>query len=399
MTRTFQRSISVSAVAIAVCFFTAPAAAAQFETCVKGIRADVLKAGVRGDIVNAAFSDIAFDEKAVRFSRTQPEYRLAIWDYMAFLVDDARIADGKKMMQAHEKTLRDIERAYGVDRSILTALWGIESDYGRTKGDFFLPHALPSVACAGRRRSYFKAELIQALRIVAAGDVKLDDLNGSWAGAFGHTQFMPSTYRRLAVDFDRDGRRDTINSVPDALASAANFLRKSGWRSGLAWGFEVNVPRAYSGPVGRSRKSPISAWAKRGLSRADGSPLPRTGSYGLIRPAGRAGPAFLVSRNFDALYSYNAAESYALAISHLSDRLDGKAAFRTAWPTDDPGLSRAERKRLQELLTEQGLYQGVADGRMGPLTAAAIRAAETKAGLKPTGRPGTRILKVLATKQ
>src|SRR6476660_5739316 len=168
MTRTFQRSIGLSAVAIAACFFITPAAAARFETCVKGIRADVLKAGVRADVVNAAFSGIAFDEKAVRFSRTQPEYRLAIWDYMAFLVDDARIADGKKMMQAHEKTLRDIERAYGVDRSILTALWGIESDYGRTKGDFFLPHALPSVACAGRRPAYFKAELIQALRIVAA---------------------------------------------------------------------------------------------------------------------------------------------------------------------------------------------------------------------------------------
>lgn len=396
MKHTILRQVRHWSVVMAACIFAAPVAAAPFEACVNRIRADVLKAGIRADIVDAAFRNIKLDDKAVRFSRNQPEYRIAIWDYMAFLVDDARIADGLKQIGAHEKTLHDVERAYGVDRFVLAALWGIESDYGRTKGDFFLPHALPSVACAGRRPSYFKAELIQALRIVAAGDVKLGELNGSWAGAFGHTQFMPSTYRRLAVDFDRDGRRDTINSVPDALASTANFLRKAGWRSGLPWGFEVNVPRSYSGPVGRSRKSSISAWAKRGISRADGAALPRSGSYALLRPAGRSGPAFLVSRNFDALYSYNAAESYALAIAHLSDRLRGKGALKTPWPTDDPGLSRAQRKRLQELLTEQGLYSGEVDGRMGPLTTAAIKAAEKKAGLKPTGRPGTRILNVLA---
>jgi hypothetical protein len=225
--------------------------------------------------------------------------------------------------------------------------------------------------------------------------VKLEHLNGSWAGAFGQTQFLPSTYARLAVDFDGDGRRDTIHSVPDALASAARFLHRAGWRPGLPWGFEVEVPRSYSGPVGRSRKSAIAAWAKRGVSRADGLPLPKTGSYALIRPAGRAGPAFLVSRNFDALYSYNAAVSYALAISHLSDRLSGKGGLRTGWPTDDPGLSRAERKRLQKLLISHGYYEGEADGRLGPQTTAAIKEAQKKAGLKPTGRPSARILKIL----
>jgi lytic murein transglycosylase len=386
----------IGALAIAVCMFVTPAAAASFEACVKGIRADVLKAGIRADIVNAAFRNIAFDEKAVRFSRTQPEYRLAIWDYMAFLVDDVRIADGKKMMQIHQKTLRDVEKAYGVNRYVLAALWGVESDYGQEKGQFFLPHALPNVACGGKKPALFTAELIQALRIVQAGDVKLQDLDGSWAGAFGQTQFMPSTYRRLAIDFDRDGRRDTIRSIPDALASAANFLKKAGWQSGLAWGFEVNVPRSYSGPVGRFRKSAISTWAKHGISRADGTALPATGSYALIRPAGPSGPAFLVSHNFDVLYSYNAAEAYALAIGHLSDRLTGEGALKTAWPTDDPGLNRAQRKRLQELLIAQGYYKGEADGRVGPLTIIAIKAAQKKAGLKPTGRPGTRILKVLA---
>ena len=396
MTRTFCRPSSVWAVVIAACMLVNPAGAATFEKCVEGIRAGALKAGIRADIVNAAFRNIRFDQKAVRFSRTQPEYRLSIWDYMAFLVDDVRIADGVRMMKTYQQTLRDVEKAYGVDRSILTALWGVESDYGKEKGDFFIPQALSSIACAGRKPAAFKAELIQALRIVAAGEVKLADLNGSWAGAFGQTQFIPSTYRRLAVDFDRDGRRDTIHSVPDALASAANYLKKAGWRSGLPWGFEVKVPQSYAGPVGRSRKLAISAWAKRGMSRPDGSPLPKTGSYALIRPAGRSGPAFLVSRNFDALYSYNAAQSYALAISHLSDRLDGKGAFKTAWPTDDPGLTRAQRKRLQQLLIEQGYYKGEADGRVGPQTTDAIKQAQRKAGLKPTGRPGTRILKVLA---
>jgi lytic murein transglycosylase len=384
------------AVVIATCMFVNPAAASTFEKCVAGIRAEALKAGIRADIVTAAFRNIKFDEKAVRFSRTQPEYRLPIWDYMASLVDDARIADGLRTMKIYRQTLRDVEKAYGIDRFILSAVWGIESDYGQEMGEFFLPHALSNVACAGRKAAFFKAELIQALRIITEGDVKLADLKGSWAGAFGQTQFIPSTYRRLAVDFDGDGRRDTIHSVPDTLASAANFLKKAGWQSGVLWGFEVKVPKSYAGPVGRTKKSTISQWAKRGISRADGSPLPKTGSFALIMPAGRSGPAFLVSRNFDVLYSYNAAQSYALAISHLSDRLNGKGAFKTPWPTDDPGLTRAQRKRLQQLLIEQGYYKGEADGRVGPLTMAAIKEAEKRAGLKPTGRPGFRILNVLA---
>lgn len=395
MTRFLPRLIGTCAVALATGFLASPAWA-SFEACVKGVRAEVLKAGIKPDIVNAAFKGIAFDEKAVRFSRTQPEYRLAIWDYMAFLVDEARLVDGSKMMRTHDKTLRSVERAYGVNRFILAALWGIESNYGREKGDFFLPHALPNVACGGKKPAVFKAELIQALRIVQAGDIRLADLTGSWAGAFGQTQFMPSTYRRLAVDFDGDGRRDTIRSVPDSLASAANFLDKAGWQSGLPWGFEVKVPASYKGPVGRSRKAPASAWAKHGITRADGTALPSGGSYGLIRPAGPSGPSFLVSRNFDALFSYNAAESYALAIGYLSDRLAGKAALKTPWPTDDPGLSRAERKRLQELLIQRGYYEGEADGRIGPITVAAIKEAQKKAGMKPNGRPSKRILKALA---
>ena len=246
------------------CFASSAVAAASFEKCGPGIRAQVLRSGIRADIVNAAFRDIKFDEKAVRFSRTQPEYRLAIWDYMAFLVDDVRIADGLKMMKTHERTLRDVERAYGVDRFILAALWGVESNYGQEKGDFFLPHALSNVACAGRKPRVFKTELIQALRIVAAGDVKLADLTGSWAGAFGQTQFMPSTYRRLAVDFDRDGHRDTIHSVPDALASAAQLSEESRLAIRPPMGLRGEYFPVLPQSAGRTKKLPISHWAKRG---------------------------------------------------------------------------------------------------------------------------------------
>jgi lytic murein transglycosylase len=384
------------ALGLAIMAGGAPAGAVTLDKCVASIKAEARKAGIKPNIIDAAFRGITYDEKAVRFSRTQPEYRLKIWDYMAFLVDKERLSDGERMMAKYQQTLRSVEKAYGVDRYILAALWGVESDYGQEKGDFFLPHGLANVACAGRKPKVFRSELIQALRIVQAGDVKLADLQGSWAGAFGQTQFIPSTYRRLAVDFDGDGHRDTIRSVPDALASSANFLDKAGWQSGLPWGFEVKVPGSYKGPVGRSKKAPIATWAKRGLTRADGSALPKSGSYGLIRPAGPSGPSFLVSKNFDALYSYNAAESYALAIGYLSDRLRGKGALTVGWPTNDPGLSRAQRKRLQELLIAKGYYKGEADGRIGPQTAAAIKLAETQAGMKPTGRPGSRILKSLS---
>ena len=395
MTAISYRLAGFFAAIVAAALSMAAPAAANFDTCAAGIKAQVIKAGIKPEIANAAFKGIRFDEKAVRFSRSQPEYRLAIWDYMAFLVDEARIADGITMMKRHQQTLRAVEKRYGIDRYVLAALWGVESDYGQEKGDFFLPHALVNVACAGKKPAVFKAELVQALRIVQAGDVKLTDLTGSWAGAFGQTQFIPTTYRRLAVDFDGDGHRDTIRSVPDALASSANFLDKAGWQSSLGWGFEVKLPANYKGPVGRRAKAPVSAWAKRGVTRADGSALPKSGNYGLIRPAGRSGPAFLVSKNFDALYSYNAAESYALAISALSERLKGNGGFKTPWPTNDPGLSRAQRMRLQQALIAKGYYKGEADGRIGPQTAAAIKSAEKAMGLKITGRPGSQILKKL----
>lgn len=384
-----------AAVAISFGVFTSAPAEASFKSCVAKIKRSAIKAGVSRSVANKAFANIKRDEKVLRFSRSQPEYRTPIWDYMAFLVDQERIDTGRTLLKTHDKTLRAVEKKYGVDRYVILALWGIESNYGKITGDFFLPNALSNIACLGRKRKFFRNELIQALRLVTRGDLRMSDLRGSWAGAFGQTQFLPSTYRRYAVDFDRDGRRDLVHSVPDALASAANYLRGAGWRKGQRWGFEVRMPKRYRGPVGRKRRASLSRWGKRGFRKINGKALGGKATAGLIRPAGRNGPGFLVYRNFSALYSYNAAESYALAIGHLSDRLKGGRPFAKAWPTNDPGLSRAQRLELQKLLLKNGYDIGEADGRIGPITRAAIKKAEKKHGMKPTGRPGTKILKKL----
>ncbi|WP_186387076.1 lytic murein transglycosylase [Stappia sp. TSB10P1A] len=373
---------------------TAPAAA-SLEACLPQLRAAALKAGVSQRTVDAALANVAYDEKAVRFSTSQPEYQTPIWDYLAFLVDKERIADGRKMLERHARVLERVEKTYGIDRHIVVAVWGVESDYGQFRGDFHVPHALANVACTGRRANYFRSELIEILKIVDRGDVRLADLHGSWAGAFGQTQFMPSTYRRLAVDFDGDGRKDLVNSVPDALASTANYLKNAGWVTGMPWGYEVKLPAGYRGPSGRKAKVAVSEWGKRGIRHLDGGELAGTAQAGLLLPAGAQGPAFLVFSNFDAIYTYNVAESYALAISHLADRLMGGGPFHVAWPTSDPGLSRKERLELQKLLLRAGYDIGEADGRVGAATRAGISQAEARLGLPVTGRPGQRIYRAL----
>ncbi|MGB5215355.1 MAG: lytic murein transglycosylase [Anderseniella sp.] len=372
-----------------------PAQAKVSKACIANIKKTVKRAGVKPSLVDKALDGAKFNEKVVRFSRSQPEFRTRIWDYMAFLVDPARIADGKANMDRHASTLAAVEKKYGVDRYIIAALWGIESDYGQIRGEFFLPHAMANLICANRKKRLFTRQLIAGLKLVQKGDVRLDDLYSSWASAFGQTQFIPETYRRLAVDFDRDGRRDLVNSIPDALASTANFMVKAGWRSNEPWGFEVKLPKGYKGPSGRKRRASVQTWAKRGLTNVDGSPLKSNYSAGLLLPAGKSGPAFLVTRNFNALYSYNAAESYALAIGHLSDRLKGKGPLVKPWPTNDPGLTRAQRLQLQKLLLAAGYDIGEADGKIGPVTTGAIKKVQAKAGMKQNGRPSMAVLKAL----
>ncbi|MEJ8474156.1 lytic murein transglycosylase [Roseibium algae] len=365
------------------------AEAASLESCVSGLKAQAIKAGVRSEVANQMLSGVKYDEKVIRFSTSQPEYKTQIWDYMAFLVDAQRIKDGKALLKKHKSTLSSVEKRYGVDRHVVLAVWGIESDYGQFRGDFYTPHALANLVCAGGRRTkYFRGELIKTLQIASRGDVPIKSFQGSWAGAFGQTQFMPTTYTRLAVDFDGDGHKDLVNSIPDALASTANFLKDAGWRNSRPWGYEVKLPKGYNGPTGRKKRSALSTWSKRGLTHVDGKRLSGKLEAGLILPAGRSGPAFLVTRNFDALRSYNASQSYGLAIALLSELVSDGKPFITPWPTNDPGLSRAQRLHLQKLLNKAGFHVGEPDGKVGPATRKGIKQAEAHHGLPVTGRPG-----------
>jgi lytic murein transglycosylase len=330
----------------------------------------------------------------------QPEFRTAIWDYLAGLVDDERVHDGQLQRQALADTLSRAEARFGVPASIVTAVWGVESNYGQTFGRHSLVQALGTLACHGRRQTFFQDEFFAALRILQAGHIEPERLVGSWAGAFGHTQFMPTTFERLAIDFDGDGRADLMDNPVDALGSTAHFLARAGWQRGLPWGVEVQLPRGFSTQgEGRRTKRPVSEWSARGVRLANGAALPPSlGAVGLVTPAGAQGPAFLVTRNFDALFSYNAAESYALAIAHLADRIDGAGPFTTPWPTDDPGLSRAERRELQGLLILRGHDIGPVDGMLGERSRAAIRLEQERLGHEATGRGGQNILQALRSR-
>jgi len=363
-------------------------AAYAIESCVASLKQQAIAAGVKPEVADRMLKGATYDEKVIRFSTSQPEYKTEIWDYMAFLVDAQRIQDGKKYLKQHKQTLAAVEQRYGVNRHVVLAVWGIESDFGNFRGDFYTPHALANLVCAGKRRQkYFRGELIKTMQIASRGDVPERDFVGSWAGAFGQTQFMPSTYNSLAVDFDGDGRKDLVNSVPDALASTANFLKNAGWRDSRPWGIEVKVPAGYSGPSGRKKNASLATWSSRGLKKIDGGPLSGNLEAALIRPAGAKGPAFLVTRNFRALRSYNASTSYGLAIALLSELVAGREPFKTPWPTNNPGLSREQRWELQKLLNKNGFDVGKPDGKVGPATRAGIRKAEAKYGMPVTGRP------------
>ena len=373
----------------------APSARADFASCVDALRAQAEREGISATTRDIAFRGVEPDMKVLDFQKQQPEFKTPIWDYVDGLADDDRVADGKAAMARQARALARAEETYGVSRYMLAAIWGVESNFGQEMGKRPLVQSLTTLACFGERANYFRSELMATLKIIDRGDVPAEKLNGSWAGAFGQTQFMPSTFLRLAVDFEGDGRRDIVDSAPDALASTANYLAKSGWRRGLPWGFEVKLPPGYSGPSGRKARQSMSFWASRGLARIDGRPL-GPGDAALLMPAGRDGPAFLVTRNFDVVYSYNAAESYSLAACVLADRLGGGRGIVTPWPTDDPLLSREGRKELQALLAKRGYdVGGQPDGDIGTKSKAAIADFEQKAGLEVNGRASVKVLEAL----
>jgi lytic murein transglycosylase len=378
-----------------------PSRPAEFEQCLARLKPQAAARGVSAASFDSLTGGLAPDLSVISLLDAQPEFVTPLWDYLAALVDEERVTDGRAMLARWREVLGRVEARYPVDPETVVAVWGVESDFGRRFGKRPLLESLSTLSCYGRRQGFFQGEFFSAMKIVQDGDVPADKLVGSWAGAFGHTQFMPSTYIRLAVDFDGDGRRDLVDSVPDALGSTANFLVRAGWRPGLPWGFEVKLPEGFDASVaGRRNRQPVSAWSARGIRRIDGTPLaagpiaPDTPAA-ILLPTGARGPAFLVTRNFDALFSYNAAESYALAIAHLSDRLRGGGAFVAPWPTDDPGLSRAERRELQRLLIARGHDIGEADGMIGQRTREALKAELALRGIASDGRAGRKALQTL----
>ncbi len=375
-----------------------PEELSRFRACIAGLRAPAEAAGVTDATFDRHALTLTPDMGVLPLLDRQPEFTTALWDYLAALVDSRRIAQGKERLATYAPLLAEVQTRTGVDPATVVAVWGVESDYGQNFGQRPLLQSLGTLACFGRRQAFFRSELFEVLKIVQRGDVRAEDLKGSWAGAFGHTQFMPSTYNRIAVDFDGDGRRDLVGSIPDALGSTANYLVKSGWRTGQPWGYEVTVPAGFNTALaGRTNRRALSEWQAMGVARVDGGSidLPADTRAAVLLPTGREGPAFLVFKNYDAIYSYNAAESYALAISLLSNALRGEPGLRTPWPTDDPGLGRDERVELQRLLTARGYDVGAIDGVLGSASREAIRKEQARLGMTPDGRAGQKLLRQL----
>lgn len=364
--------------------------------CLQGLLPRAKAAGITPERLREFTAGVQADMGVVALLDNQPEFKTLLWDYLAALVDDERVADGRAMLAQWREVLAQVAQRYGVDAETVVAVWGVESNYGKSFGKRPLVASLATLSCFGRRQDYFRGEFISLLSLLDRGEITPQQAVGSWAGAFGHTQFMPSTYQRLAVDFDGDGRRDLVASVPDALASTAHFLQRAGWKPGQAWGGVLRLPAGFDASLaGRRAKRPMAAWAALGVKTAEGDALAGTSPAGVLLPAGAAGPAFWVTGNFDAIYGYNAAESYALAIALLSDRLRGQPAPALRWPTDDPGLSRADRRALQTLLAARGHAIGEIDGMLGSASRSAIQAEQKRLNLATDGRAGQKLLQAL----
>ncbi|NYR10461.1 lytic murein transglycosylase [Psychrobacter sp. BI730] len=402
-------TLSLLSVAVGISLATTAQAAQQpapdlsnseFQQCLDNLKNSSKFSGVDGYTFNN-YRPSQPDPSVIQSLNYQPEFQKDVWDYLSALVDKERVEDGIRAKRQWGSTLRQIESRYGVKAEHVLGVWGVESNFGQTLGKKPLFESLATLSCFDRRQSYFQGEYANALKIVQNGDIAPNDMTGSWAGAFGQTQFMPSTFLELAVDFDGDGRRDLVNSVPDALASTANFLDNRGYRTGEPWGYEVKLPDGFWAASNRKDKKSISHWRDQGLTLANGSPLPYDlSSAGLLLPAGMEGPAFLVGKNFDTFYSYNASENYALAIAHLSDLItredSSKTDFITAWPTDDPGISRQQAKDIQQALLNAGYDIGGVDGIIGDNTRTAIQQYQTSRGIFPAdGRAGQKFYRAI----
>jgi len=354
--------------------------------------------GISRSVFERYTADFILDPEVVRLATSQPEHVKPPGAYVADLVTPERVEIGRALAAKHAATLAAIEQAYGVDRHVLLAIWGVESAYGTSTGSRSVVRSLATLAVADARRApFWRNELIAALRILQDGQTAPETFVGSWAGASGHTQFIPSAYTAHAVDFDKDGRRDIWGTVADALASTANYLRTSGWSAGAPWGIEVILPSGFdyswSAP---GRPQTLSQWLAAGVRIPTSSANLQLGlPLQLVLPAGAQGPAFLVTKNFRAILRYNNATAYALAVGHLADRIAGKTALMAAWPSADKALGRGEREEMQRLLTARGHDTGGVDGIMGDQTRAAIRATQRTLKLAEDGHPSFELLQRL----
>jgi lytic murein transglycosylase len=370
------------------------AAAAQFGNCIAALWPDAARRGIARESFDRFTSGLAPDLRIMDLLDAQPEFTKATWDYLDILVSDDRIAHGRDMLTRYASTFDAVERTYGVDRFIIAAIWGVESNYGTLGGDRPVIRSTATLACVGRRRDYFKEEFLSTLEILQRGDIAPDRLVGSWAGAFGPTQFMPTSFKRFAVDFDGDGRRDVVDSVPDVLASTANNLKTDGWATGETWGYEVALPQGFDYLLAdRSRQMTLGQWEGLGVRRANGKAFPHSDQRAyLLLPAGARGPAFLMLRNFSVIMKYNPAEAYALANGYLADRLRGSPPFVHDWPRDERVLTLEERSELQQRLAQRGFDVGTPDGLLGPRTRLAIRNFQASVGQIPDGFASSSVL-------
>jgi lytic murein transglycosylase len=365
------------------------------DAWVEGFRPRALAAGVAASTFDAALRGVAFDPKVVERDRNQNEFSKTIWDYLDTAVSEDRVALGLKAIARNRALLERIEAEYGVEKEVVAAVWGLESAYGTYRGDLPVLGSLATLAYEGRRGAFFETELIAALKIVQGGHVQR--FAGSWAGASGHTQFMPSSWETFAVDFDGDGKKNLWGDDPaDALASTANYLRYWGWTKGQPWGVEVTLPEGFDYDQTTERVvKPVSDWQTLGVRMVGGADLPDHGPGSILLPGGHRGAAFLIWPNFQVIEKYNTADAYVVAIGSLSDRLKGGPAIQHDWPRELRALTLAERRELQELLGRAGFDPGGVDGRMGPKTVAAVKAFQKARGRVADGYPSLEVLGLL----
>ena len=370
--------------------------APAFADWIARFRASARASGIDEATLHTAFDDVAYLPRVVDLDRAQPEFTRTVWGYLDGVVTRKRVASGRdKLLQFQDEAAAASTR-YGVPPQVLVAIWGIESDFGANFGDIPTIDALATLGFDGRREAWARGQLMDALKILQSGDITRAHMIGSWAGAMGQTQFLPSAFLAYAVDADGDGRRDIWGSMADVLSSTANFLARSGWRAGQPWGVEVRLPSGFD--VGRADdalRQASARWAEEGVQSIDGAPLPELDDSTILLPAGARGPAFLVGPNFRAIRRYNNSVSYALAVGLLAQRLSGGADVQAPWPRDLAVLTRSQLLELQAALNERGFASGTVDGVMGPATRDGLRRFQRSVGLPADGYPTPDLLQRL----